>query len=141
MDLCDGLTNPILFASPTNLLGTARHRIPSHEESTPSSSEQERKNADLSDYVESSELATSRKQEAEFELSLLQVASRVADIHNNMGVVHDDDPDVDRTMSNVKRMKKACASEEQRMALHGKATSIAKQTRSSFSASRNKALK
>mmetsp|Transcript_26430 Transcript_26430/g.44973 ORF Transcript_26430/g.44973 Transcript_26430/m.44973 type:complete len:940 (-) Transcript_26430:290-3109(-) len=131
--------------------------------------EQERKNADLSDYVESSELATSRKQEAEFELSLLQVASRVADIHNNMGVVHElnrsykqaqtsyrdaldvyyntckrfkdsDDPDVDRTMSNVKRMKKACASEEPRTALHGKATSIAKQTRSSDPVSRNKAL-
>jgi len=130
--------------------------------------EQDRKNADLSDYVESSALALSKKEEFEFELALLQVASRVADIHNNMGVVHElnrsykkaqasycdaldvyhntckrfensDDPDVDRTQSNVARMQNACASEEQRTALHEKATKIAKQTHSD-PASRNKAL-
>jgi len=30
-----------------------------------------------------------RKEEQQFELSLLEVASRVADVHNNMGVVHE----------------------------------------------------
>jgi len=131
--------------------------------------EQERKFADLSEYVESSALASCRKEVAEFELSLLEVASRVANIHNNMGVVHElnrsynkaqasysdaldvyyntckrignsDDPDVHRTKTNVKRMKKACASEEQRAALHDKATSVVKQTRSSDPTSRGKAL-
>lgn len=131
--------------------------------------EQDRKNKDLSDNVESSALSLSKKQEFEFELALLQVASRVADIHNNMGVVHElnrsykkaqasycdaldvyhntckrfensDDPDVDRTQSNVARMQNACASEEHRTALHEKAIKIAKQTHSSDAASRNKAL-
>ena len=131
--------------------------------------EQDRNDADLSDYVESSALALSKNQESEFKLALLQVASRVADIHNNMGVVHEmnrsykkaqasycdaldvyhntckrfensDDADVDRTQSNVQRMRNACASEEQRTTLHEKATRIAKQTRSSDPASRNEAL-
>lgn len=133
--------------------------------------EQERKNnADLSeDGAKASALTLSRKEESEFELSLLRVASRVADIHNNMGVVHElnrsykkahasyrdaldvyhntckriensDDPDVDRTKSNVKRMKKACLSEEQRTALHDEATRIVKQARSSGPASMGKAL-
>ncbi len=118
---------------------------------------EEKKNADLCG-AESSALILSRKEESEFELSLLRVASRVADIHNNMGVVHElnrsykkahasyrdaldvyhntckrvensDDPDVDRTKSNVKRMKRACLSEEQRNALHDEATRIVKQAR------------
>ena len=97
-----------------------------------------------------------REEEQHFELSLLKVASRVADIHNNMGVVHEmnrqyekarssymdalevyhntckrfeekGDPDVDRTKKNVERMTLACNSEQQRRALHEKAMGIAKQ--------------
>mmetsp|Transcript_35717 Transcript_35717/g.64326 ORF Transcript_35717/g.64326 Transcript_35717/m.64326 type:complete len:1216 (-) Transcript_35717:167-3814(-) len=96
-----------------------------------------------------------KQQEQQFEFSLLQVASRVADIHNNMGVVHEmnrqyekarssyvdalevyhntckrfeekGDPDVDRTKKNVERMALACTSERERRALHEKATRIAK---------------
>jgi tetratricopeptide (TPR) repeat protein len=96
-----------------------------------------------------------REEEQHFELSLLKVASRVADIHNNMGVVHEmnrqyekarssymdalevyhntckrfeekGDPDVDRTKKNVERMTLACNSEQQRRALHEKAMGIAK---------------
>ncbi|KAL3811947.1 hypothetical protein ACHAXA_007227 [Cyclostephanos tholiformis] len=97
-----------------------------------------------------------REEEHHFELSLLKVASRVADVHNNMGVVHEmnrhyekarssymdaldvyhntckrfdekGDPDVDRTKKNIERMTLACNSEHQRTALHEKATVIAKQ--------------
>jgi tetratricopeptide (TPR) repeat protein len=121
------------------------------------------------DNVDVSELELSKKQELEFELSLLQVASRVADIHNNMGVVHEmnrsykkakaaycdaldvyhntckrfensDDPDVDRTYRNVERMQNACESEEQFAALHEKASKIVKQAHTSDHASRDKAL-
>ena len=96
-----------------------------------------------------------KQQEREFELTLLQVASRVADIHNNMGVVHEmnrafhkaqssyrdaldvyhntcrrfeqsGDPDVDRTHRNVDRMVCACNSEKERKALHERAAKIAK---------------
>ena len=121
------------------------------------------------DNVDVSELELSKKQEMEFELSLLQVASRVADIHNNMGVVHEmnrsykkakasycdaldvyhntckrfennDDPDVDRTYRNVERMQNACESEEQFVALHEKASKIVKQAHTCDHASRDKAL-
>ena len=96
-----------------------------------------------------------KQQEQQFELSLLQVASRVADVHNNMGVVHEmnrqyekarasyvdalevyhntckrfeekGDVDVDRTKKNVERMTLACTSEKERKALHDKALKIAK---------------
>jgi tetratricopeptide (TPR) repeat protein len=96
-----------------------------------------------------------REEEQHFELSLLKVASRVADVHNNMGVVHEmnrhyekarssymdalevyhntckrfeekGDPDVDRTKKNIERMTLACDSEHQRKALHERATCIAK---------------
>ncbi len=129
--------------------------------------EKEKNNTDQ--HVKSSALESSRKEEAEFETSLLEVASRVANIHNNMGVVHElnrsynkaqaaysdalevyhntckrfensDDPDVKRTKINVKRMRKACDSEEHRTALHVKATRIAKQTRSSDVSATEKAL-
>ena len=121
------------------------------------------------DSVDVSELELSKNQEMEFELSLLQVASRVADIHNNIGVVHEvnrsykkakasycdaldvyhstckrfensDDPDVDRTYRNVERMRNACESEEQFAALHEKASKIVKQAHTSDHASRDKAL-
>jgi tetratricopeptide (TPR) repeat protein len=121
------------------------------------------------DNVDVSELELSKKQELEFELSLLQVASRVADIHNNMGVVHEmnraykkakaaycdaldvyhntckrfensDDPDVDRTYRNVERMQNACESEEQFAALHEKASKIVKQAHTSDHTSRDNAL-
>lgn len=103
--------------------------------------------------VEEEELT--KQQEKVFELSLLQVASRVADIHNNIGVVHEmnrhyhkardsyvdalevyhntcrrfeekGDPDVDRTKKNVERMAMACASEEDRRKLHDEAAGLAR---------------
>jgi len=97
-----------------------------------------------------------RRQERAFELSLLQVASRVADVHNNLGVLHElngeydrarasyadalevyhntckryeeaGDPDVDRTKANVERMEMACASAEDRKVLHDRATQLARE--------------
>ncbi|KAL7536704.1 hypothetical protein ACHAXR_011275 [Thalassiosira sp. AJA248-18] len=105
--------------------------------------------------LDSSATELTKQQEQEFELSLLQVASRVADVHNNMGVVQEmnrqyeqarssyvdalevyhntckrfeekGDPDVDRTKKNVERMALACSSEKQRKSLHEKAARIAK---------------
>jgi len=105
--------------------------------------------------LDSSSTNLTKQQEQQFELSLLQVASRVADVHNNMGVVHEmnrqyekarssyvdalevyhntckrfeekGDPDVDRTKKNVERMALACNSEKQRKALHEKAKRIGK---------------
>ncbi|EJK62403.1 hypothetical protein THAOC_16987, partial [Thalassiosira oceanica] len=95
-----------------------------------------------------------RRQERAFELSLLQVASRVADVHNNLGVLHElngeygrarasyadalevyhntckryeeaGDPDVDRTKANVERMENACASAGERRELHDRANRLA----------------
>jgi hypothetical protein len=96
-----------------------------------------------------------REEEQHFEFSPFKVASRVADVHNNMGAVHEMNrqyekarssymdalevyhntwkrfeekgyPDVDRTKKNVERMTLACNSEQQRKALHDKATGIAR---------------
>ena len=109
--------------------------------------------------IDSTAADLSKNQERQFELTLLKVAARVADIHNNMGVVHEmnrhydkarasyvdamevyhntckrfeesNDPDVDRTRRNVERMEKACASEGERGALHDEATRIAKRVAS-----------
>ena len=131
--------------------------------------EQDLEHVDTSEQDDSSPLTLSRKQEAEFESSLLQIAGRVADIHNNMGVVYElnrsykkaqtsycdaldvyhntckrfensDDPDVDRTKNNVKRMKRACKSEEKRKRLYEKATKIVKQTQNNEFITRNEAL-
>ncbi|KAL3766378.1 hypothetical protein ACHAW5_000917 [Stephanodiscus triporus] len=110
-----------------------------------------------------------RDEERRFELSLLKVASRVADVHNNMGVVHEmnrqyekarssymdaldvyhntckrfeenDDPDVDRTKKNVERMTLACNSEQQRKALHEKAAGIAERIEEGMNSERRKIL-
>ncbi|KAL7522135.1 hypothetical protein ACHAWX_006823 [Stephanocyclus meneghinianus] len=109
----------------------------------------------LDEYVEDNEIDLTKQQEREFELLLLQVASRVADIHNNMGVVHEmdrhfqkahssyrdaldvyhntcrrfeqtGDKDVDRTHHNLDRMTLACNSEKERKELHAQASRIAK---------------
>ena len=106
----------------------------------------------------SGEADLTRRQERAFELSLLQVASRVADVHNNLGVLHElngeydrarasyadalevyhntckryeeaGDPDVDRTKANVDRMEKACASSEERRVLHDRAGQFARAVR------------
>ncbi|KAL3804883.1 hypothetical protein HJC23_006655 [Cyclotella cryptica] len=111
--------------------------------------------AGLDEYVEDNEIDLTKQQEREFELLLLQVASRVADIHNNMGVVHEmdrhfqkaqssyrdaldvyhntcrrfeqtGDKDVDRTHQNLDRMALACNSERERKDLHAQASRIAK---------------
>ena len=100
-----------------------------------------------------------KQEEQQFELSLLQVASRVADIHNNMGVVFEmnrqyssakaayidalevyhntckrfeekGDPDVVRTKMNVERMTLACNSEKDRNAYHLNATQLAQRVAS-----------
>jgi len=102
-----------------------------------------------------SDMELTKQQEQRFELTLLQVASRVADIHNNMGVVHEmnrsfqkaqasyqdaldvyhntcrrfeeeGDSDVERTNRNVARMISACRSEQERKSLHDRAAKIAK---------------
>ena len=99
-------------------------------------------------------LDLTREEELYFELSLLKVASRVADIHNNIGVVLEmnrqyekakssygdalevyhntckrfeekGDPDVDRTKKNIERMTLACNSENERKTIHAKARGIA----------------
>lgn len=117
--------------------------------------ETEMEEADLREYVEATDVDLTKQQEREFELLLLQVASRVADIHNNMGVVHEmnrqfqkaqtsyrdaldvyhntcrrfeqtGDQDVDRTHRNVDRMTLACNSEKERKALHEKAARMVK---------------
>jgi tetratricopeptide (TPR) repeat protein len=107
------------------------------------------------DNLDPSATDLTRDEEQQFELSLLKVASRVADVHNNMGVVHEmnrhyekakssymdalevyhntckrfeekGDPDVDRTKKNIERMTLACNSEHKRKALHERASGIAK---------------
>jgi tetratricopeptide (TPR) repeat protein len=114
------------------------------------------KDVGLSEYVDDNDIELTKQQEREFELLLLQVASRVADIHNNMGVVHEmdrqfqkakssyqdaldvyhntcrrfeqtGDADVERTHRNVTRMTAACNSEKERKDLHSQASRIAKQ--------------
>jgi len=105
--------------------------------------------------IQDQDIELTKQQEREFELLLLQVASRVADIHNNMGVVHEmdrqfrkaqssyqdaldvyhntcrrfeqtGDADVERTFRNVNRMVLACQSEKERKELHSRASKIAK---------------
>lgn len=111
--------------------------------------------AGSSEAIDDKDIELSKQQEREFELLLLQVASRVADIHNNMGVVHEmdrqfhkaqtsyqdaldvyhntcrrfeqtGDADVERTHRNVNRMAAACNSERERKDLHSQASRIAK---------------
>ena len=113
------------------------------------------KDVGLSEYIDDKDIELTKQQEREFELLLLQVASRVADIHNNMGVVHEmdrqfhkaqasyqdaldvyhntcrrfeqtGDTDVERTYRNVNRMATACSSERERKDLHSQATKIVK---------------
>ena len=108
------------------------------------------------DNTPNNEIELTKQQEREFELLFLQVASRVADIHNNMGVVHEmdrhfhkakssyqdaldvyhntcrrfeqtGDTDVERTHRNVNRMTAACNSEKERKELHKKASRVMKQ--------------
>ncbi|KAL7508938.1 hypothetical protein ACHAXN_006007 [Cyclotella atomus] len=114
------------------------------------------KDVGLGEYVDDKDIELTKQQEREFELLLLQVASRVADIHNNMGVVFEmdrqfqkakssyqdaldvyhntcrrfeqtGDADVERTHRNVNRMAAACNSEKGRKDLHSQASRIVKQ--------------
>lgn len=115
------------------------------------------------------DIELTQQQEREFELLLLQVASRVADIHNNMGVVHEmdrqfpkaqqsyqdaldvyhntcrrfeqtGDADVERTYRNVKRMDMACRSEKERKEWHARASRVVKRVDSEKSMEGRKML-
>ena len=110
-----------------------------------------------------------KQQEQLLESSLLQVASRVADVHNNMGVVYEmncqfeaartsyidalevyqnmckridelGDTDLDCTKKNIERMDLACSSEKQRKALHTKSSSISKKLEQKIGATNRKSL-
>ena len=110
-----------------------------------------------------------KQQEQILGSSLLQVASRVADVHNNMGVVYEmncqfeaakasyvdaldvynntckriderGDPDVDRTKENIVRMEMACSSEKQRKELHEKSTCIANELDHERNSAKRKSL-
>ena len=112
-------------------------------------------NAGSDNIISDNDIELTKQQEREFELLLLQVASRVADIHNNMGVVHEmdrqfhkaqssyqdaldvyhntcrrfeqtGDADVERAHRNVNRMIMACNSERERKDLHSQASRIVK---------------
>ena len=114
-------------------------------------------------------LDLTREEELYFELSLLKVASRVADIHNNIGVVLEmnrqyekakssygdalevyhntckrfeekGDPDVDRTKKNIERMTLACNSENERKTIHAKARGIAIQLDKEKNSEKRKSL-
>ncbi|KAL9182300.1 hypothetical protein ACHAXT_012952 [Thalassiosira profunda] len=120
--------------------------------------------------MDGAELELTRQEERQFGMDLLRVASRVADIHNNMGVVFEmdrqfdkartsyvdalevyhntcqrfeekGDADVDRTKMNVERMSLACKSEERRRALHEKAARTAKRGQMADFSQRQKFLR
>ena len=117
--------------------------------------QKDQKNVGPDDYISDKDIELTKQQEREFELLLLQVASRVADIHNNMGVVYEmdrqfhkaqssyqdaldvyhntcrrfeqsGDADVERAHRNVNRMVMACSSERERKDLHSQASRLVK---------------